>query len=372
MTQANANMQALAELGQAPWLDSISRDWLDSGELARLRDAYALRGVTSNPSIFQAALKSAVYHGDIRAFAESGDDDRAIFQRLATDDIRRACDVFAAVHEATGDGYVSIEVDPDLAHDTDGTVAQARALHAAIDRPNLMVKIPATEAGIPAIEQVLAAGISVNVTLLFDPTVAARVREAWLRALQSRHDAEQPVSGIASVASFFVSRVDSKVDALIDALDDPTARDLRGTAAVANAAIAWADAQRLDEDPRWHALEAAGAQRQRLLWASTGTKDAAYSDVKYVEELVAPGTVNTLPLATIEAFADHGSTPTVTIDEERAARARRELDRLAECGIDMGEVTDQLRDEGVAAFVASFDGLLADVAAARSSAVDAG
>lgn len=367
MTTANANLQALADLGQAPWLDSISRDWLDSGELVRLRDTYALRGVTSNPSIFQAALTSDVYHEDIRAFAAEGDDDRAIFHRLAIDDIRRACDVFAAVHEATGDGYVSIEVDPDLAHDTEGTAAQAVALHAAIGRPNVMIKIPATEAGIPAIEQVLAHGISVNVTLLFDPSVAARVREAWLRALQTRHEAEQPVSGIASVASFFVSRVDSKVDALIDALDDHTARDLRGTAAVANAAIAWADAQRLHEDPRWTALEAAGARPQRLLWASTGTKDAAYSNVKYVEELVAPETVNTLPLATIEAFAEHPAAPTVTIDQDRAARARRELDRLAECGIDMATVTDELRDEGVAAFVASFDGLLADVAAARSA-----
>lgn len=363
----NANFEALAELGQAPWLDSISRDWLDSGELERLRDAYALRGVTSNPSIFQAALSSAVYHDDIRAFAGEGADDRAIFQRLAVDDIKRACDVFAAVHEATGDGYVSIEVDPDLAHDTEGTVAQARELHAAIARPNVMIKIPATEAGIAAIEQVLTLGISVNVTLLFDPTVAARVREAWLRALQARFDADQPVSNIASVASFFVSRVDSKVDALIDALDDECASELRGTAAVANAAIAWADAQRLVEDPRWATLEAAGATPQRLLWASTGTKDAAFSKVKYVEELVAPGTVNTLPLATIEAYAAHGTRPSVAIDAERVASARRQLDRLAACGIDMGTVTDELRDEGVAAFVASFDGLLASVAAARDA-----
>lgn len=366
MTVPNERMTQLAATGQAPWLDSIGRDWLDSGELERMRDAFALRGVTSNPSIFQAALKHEVYDTDVLALASQGLDDRAIFHRLAIDDIRRACDVFLPVHEATGDGHVSIEVDPDLAHDTEGTIRQAQELWREIARPNLMVKIPATAAGLPAIEQVLSEGISVNVTLLFDVGVAAAVREAWLRGMTKLHETGGDVFGVTSVASFFVSRVDTKVDALLDALGTDDAAELRGTAAVANAVLAWADAQRLEEDPRWTPLAAAGAQPQRLLWASTGTKDPSYSDVKYVEELVAPDTVNTMPLPTIEAFADHGS-PAVTIDAARVDRARRELDRLEQAGIDMSVVTDELRDEGVTAFVTAFDGLLADVASKRAA-----
>ncbi|MBC7460012.1 MAG: transaldolase [Thermoleophilia bacterium] len=366
MTSPNSALDQLGKLGQAPWLDSIGRDWLDTGELERMRDAFALRGVTSNPSIFQAALKHEAYDSDIRALASQGLDDRAIFQRLAIDDIRRACDVFLPVHEATGDGHVSIEVDPDLAHDTEGTIRQAQELWREIARPNLMVKIPATAAGIPAIEQVLSEGINVNVTLLFDVGVAHAVREAWLSGLTKLHETGGDVFGVTSVASFFVSRVDAKVDAMLSQLDSEHTDELRGTAAVANAVLAWADAQRLFEDPRWTPLAAAGAQPQRLLWASTGTKDPAYSDIKYVEELVAADTVNTMPLATLEAYADHGS-PEITIDAARVERARRELDRLMEAGIDMTVVTDELRDEGVAAFVNAFDGLLADVASKRAT-----
>jgi transaldolase len=363
----NPRLTRLAELGQAPWLDSISRDWIENGELEELRDRLALRGVTSNPSIFQAALKSSVYDEDVRRLAGEGLDDRQVFHRLATDDIRRACDALLDVHEATGDGYVSIEVDPDLAHDTDGTVAQALELWRIVQRPNLMVKIPATEAGLPAIEQVIADGINVNVTLLFDVGVYTRVREAWLRGLERLHETGGDVESVKSVASFFVSRVDTKVDGMLDARDSDDCRELRGTAAVANAVVAWADAQRLVEDPRWAPLAAAGAHAQRLLWASTGTKDPAYSPTKYVDELVAADSVNTLPLATLEAYAAGEGDIRVTIDEERVVRARRELDRLAECGIDMSQVTDELRDEGVAAFVASFDGLLADVATKRAA-----
>lgn len=364
---ANDRLTKLAQLGQAPWLDSISRDWLDSGELDSMRDRLALRGVTSNPSIFQAALRSNTYDGDVRRLAEEGLDDRQVFHRLATDDIRRACDSFKGVHEQTGDGYVSIEVDPDLAHDTDATIVQARELWATVRRPNLMVKIPATEAGLPAIEQVVSEGINVNVTLLFDVAVYSRVREAWLRGLERLHADGGDVAALASVASFFVSRVDTKVDGLLDERDGDECRELRGTAAVANAVVAWADAQRLHEDPRWAPLAVAGAQPQRLLWASTGTKDPDYSPTKYVDELVVAGTVNTMPLATLEAFASGGGDVVVTIDEDRVTRARRELDRLAESGIDMSQVTDELRDEGVAAFVAAFDGLLADVASKRAA-----
>lgn len=367
MTDPNPRLQRLAELGQAPWLDSISRDWIASGELDSLRDRLALRGVTSNPSIFQAALSSDIYDEEVRRLADEGLDDRRIFHRLATDDIRNACDSFAAVHEATGDGYVSIEVDPDLAHDTAATVAQARELWALVQRPNLMVKIPATEAGLPAIEQVIADGINVNVTLLFDVGVYTRVREAWLRGLEQFHASGGEVATVASVASFFVSRVDTKVDKLLDAFERDDCRELRGTAAVANAVVAWADAQRLVEDPRWTPLAAAGARPQRLLWASTGTKDPAYAPTKYVDELVASDTVNTLPLATLEAFAVADGEVAITIDDARVQRARRELDRLAECGIDMTQVTDELRDEGVAAFVASFEGLLGDVAGKRQA-----
>jgi transaldolase len=367
MTRPNERLVKLGELGQAPWLDSISREWLELGTLDLLRDRLALRGVTSNPSIFQAALKSSTYDADVRRFAGEGLDDRRIFHRLATDDIRAACDVFAAVHVNTGDGYVSIEVDPDLAHDTDATVAQALELWRVVGRPNLMVKIPATEAGLPAIEQVIANGINVNVTLLFDVSVYSRVRESWLRGLTQLHADGGDVSDVQSVASFFVSRVDSKVDALLDSMDGDECRDLRGTAAVANAVVAWADAQRLLEDPRWAPLAAAGAHAQRLLWASTGTKDPSFSPTRYIDELVAPDTVNTIPLATLEAFETGTGDVTITIDDERVSRARRELDRLGECGIDMSRVTDELRDEGVAAFVAAFDGLLADVAARRET-----
>jgi transaldolase len=364
---ANQRLTALGELGQAPWLDSISRDWIESGELEVLRDRLALRGVTSNPSIFQAALKSDIYDTDVRRLADEGLEDRQVFHRLATDDIRAACDVFRGVHDATGDGYVSIEVDPDLAHDTEATIAQAHDLWKVVQRPNLMVKIPATEAGLPAIEQVIADGINVNVTLLFDVGVYTRVREAWLRGLERLAETGGDVASVASVASFFVSRVDTKVDAMLDGMDGEDCRELRGTAAVANAVVAWADAQRLVEDPRWAPLAAAGARPQRLLWASTGTKDPSYSPTKYVDELVAADTVNTLPLPTLEAYAEGSSPVVVAIDEERVVRARRELDRLANCGIDMSQVTDELRDEGVAAFVASFDGLLADVASKRAA-----
>lgn len=367
MTAPNPRLEALAELGQAPWLDSISRDWLESGELGSLRERLALRGVTSNPSIFQLALRSETYDADVRRLADEGLEDREIFQRLATDDIRRACDEFAGVHEATGDGYVSIEVDPDLAHDTEATLAQARELWRVVGRPNLMVKIPATEAGLPAIEQVIADGINVNVTLLFDVGVYSRVREAWLRGLERLAADGGDVAEVASVASFFVSRVDTKVDGLLDGMDGDDCRELRGTAAVANAVVAWADAQRLLEDPRWTPLAAAGARAQRLLWASTGTKDPEYSPTKYVDELIVADTVNTMPLPTLEAFAAGTGEVRPAIDEARVGRARRELDRLSECGVDMGRVTDELRDEGVGAFVTAFDGLLADVAAKRAA-----
>ncbi len=367
MSPANDRLTRLGELGQAPWLDSISRDWLDSGEADAMRDRLALRGVTSNPSIFHAALQSTTYDADIRRLADEGLDDRRIFHRLATDDIRAACDRFAEVHATTGDGYVSIEVDPDLAHDTDATIAQARDLWSTVRRPNLMVKIPATEAGLPAIEQVISEGINVNVTLLFDVAVYSRVREAWLRGLERLHTDGGDVASLASVASFFVSRVDTKVDGMLDDLDSEDCRELRGTAAVANAVVAWADAQRLFEDPRWSPLSVAGAQPQRLLWASTGTKDPSYSPTKYVDELVVADTVNTMPLATLEAYAAGDGDVVVTIDVDRVTRARRELDRLAACGIDMSQVTDELRDEGVAAFVAALDGLLADVASKRAA-----
>ena len=367
MSQPNQRLQQLATLGQAPWLDSISRDWIESGELVQLRDRLALRGVTSNPSIFQAALASDIYDSDVRRLAGEGLDDRQVFHRLATDDIRAACDAFASIHADTGDGYVSIEVDPDLAHDTEATITQARELWKVVGRENLMVKIPATEAGLPAIEQVIADGINVNVTLLFDVAVYSRVRESWLRGLERLHADGGDVTQVASVASFFVSRVDTKVDQLLDAMDGDDCRELRGTAAVANAVVAWADAQRLHEDERWTPLAAAGARPQRLLWASTGTKDAAYSPTKYVDELVAPDTVNTMPLATLEAFASGSGDVAVTIDGERVTRARRELDRLHECGIDLAQVTDELRDEGVAAFVGSFDGLLEAVATKRQA-----
>jgi len=362
----NSNPLAdLVALGQSPWLDSISREWLDSGELRDLIAELSITGVTSNPTIFAAALKSTSYDADMAGMLEEGLDDRTIFERLAVDDIRRACDLLLATHTATGgrDGHVSIEVEPDIADDTAATVERAHHLWGAVDRPNLMIKIPATDAGLPAIEQVLADGINVNVTLLFAVGVYCEVMARYLAALEQRAGRGESLQ-VASVASFFVSRVDAKVDPLLAADGSPRATALLGTVANANAHAAWEAHLEVfgPGNPRWVTLEGAGARPQRPLWASTGTKNPAYSDILYAQELIAPGTVNTMPLVTLRAFADHGR---AEITMQDTAPAQATLRELREVGVDLDAITGTLRSEGVASFEASFLELLEGIAAKR-------
>jgi transaldolase len=302
-------LHELHALGQSVWLDYIRRGILDNGELEEMITRYDLRGVTSNPSIFQQAIgDSDDYDDAFDLLAGEGAEAAEAYEEMAVDDIRRACDLFRSVYDraAGADGFVSLEVSPELAHDTDATVVEARRLWAAVDRPNLMIKVPGTDAGLPAIEQLLFEGMNVNVTLLFSVANHERVMEAFLRGVERRMEAGRPVDRVASVASFFVSRVDSSVDAALEGIGGERALGLRGRAAVANAKLAYARFREVFSGPRWERLAAAGAQVQRPLWASTSTKNPAYRDVIYVEELIGPDTVNTMPLATVKAFADHG------------------------------------------------------------------
>ena len=351
----------LVELGQSPWYDYIRRDLLTSGHLRRLIDEDALRGMTSNPTIFEKAIRgSDLYDDDVRRGHAAGKSPAEIFEDLAVADIRAACDVFRPVYDATDgrDGYVSIECNPHLARDTAGTIEEARRLWRRVDRPNAMVKIPGTAEGLPAIEACLADGINVNVTLLFSVDRYREVIEAFRRGLERRLERGAPVDRVASVASFFVSRVDTKVDARLDAIGDP--KRLRGTIAIANACTAYAAYQASLGEPRWARLAAAGARPQRPLWASTSTKDPRYPDTYYVDALVAPQTVNTMPPETFAAYRDHGRPEVRIQDGIRAAPDR--LAALAECGIDLAAVTAELEREGVEKFAASYDGAVEAVA----------
>jgi transaldolase len=364
------SLHELHALGQSVWLDYIRRGILDNGELEEMIRRYDLRGVTSNPSIFEQAIGDSDDYDDAFDFlAGDGADANEAYEALAVEDITRACDLFRAVYDESGgtDGFVSLEVSPHLAHDEEGTLAEARRLWQAVGRPNLMIKVPGTDAGLPVIEQLLAEGLNVNITLLFSVQNHERVMEAFLRGLERRQQAGEPLGHVASVASFFVSRVDSAVDAQLNKLGE-AARDeaakqralsLRGKAAVANAKLAYRRFQEVFSGERWDRLAAAGAQVQRPLWASTSTKNPDYRDVIYVEELIGPHTVNTMPLATVEAFADHGVAK-VTVDQD-VEGARADLAALAELGIDMDQVTDQLQREGVDKFAKSFRELLQSV-----------
>lgn len=348
---------ALGRLGQSPWYDFITRDLVRSGALARLVADDGLRGMTSNPTIFEKAIAgSADYDRDIARLAALGTPAGEIFESLAVEDVRAACEVFGPLHEASSgsDGLVSLEVSPELAHDAAATVAEAERLWRRLDRPNAMIKIPGTVEGLPAITAALAAGISVNVTLLFSVDRYREVVAAFMAGLESRHAAGLPIDRITSVASFFVSRVDSRVDPLLDAAGDPAG--LRGTIAIANAAAAYQAFEASLATPRWRRLAALGAQVQRPLWASTSTKDPRLPDTWYVEALVAPHTVNTLPPETFAAYRDHGR-PTLRIADAVAASEAR-LAALARQGIDLAEVTRFLEADGVAKFAASYRQLL--------------
>lgn len=342
--------------GQSPWLDNLRRDWLTTGDLARWVER-GVRGITSNPTIFQKAMSSGdAYDEELRRLVHDGVPILDAYWTMVAADITGALEVLEGVHRDSGgrDGFVSVEVAPALAHDTEGTVAAARELTTRITAENLMVKIPATVEGLPAITTMIAEGHSINVTLIFGLERYAEVIDAYLAGLDAR---EGDLSGVHSVASFFVSRVDNEVDARLDKIGSEEALALRGRAAVAQAQAAYSLFTERFSGPRWEALAARGANVQRPLWASTSTKNPAYPDTLYVDSLIGPDTVNTLPDATLEAFEDHG-TVARTIDLDPAG-AQRTLDRLAEIGIDMDDVAAVLEREGVASFAASFDDLIA-------------
>lgn len=344
----------------SPFGSIISTGRWSSGELARRITDDALTGMTSNPTIFEKALsQGTAYDAQLAALSV----DRtpwAIFEAVETDDVRAACDLFRPTYAAAKgtDGFVSIEVSPGTAHDADGTVQEARRLWATVDRPNVMIKVPGTPAGCVALRRLIAEGLNVNVTLLFSCTAYADVVEAYLSGLEDRAKAGHALSPVASVASFFVSRVDSEIDKRLDAIATPEALALRGKAAIANAQLAYQLFRERFSGPRWDALAANGAQVQRPLWASTGTKNPAYSDVVYVEALIGPHTVNTLPPATLDAFRDHG---TVTRTVDAAAAAARAITQIEALGISLDAVTDQLLIEGLASFQKSFDSLLSGI-----------
>lgn len=369
----STRLHALHAAGQSLWLDYIDRTMLANGDLARRIAEDALTGMTSNPTIFEKALAEGAAYDEQLAAVDTGRSDRDAFFELASTDVRNACDAFRRVYDATSgvDGYVSLEVSPDLARDTAGTVAEARRLWALVDRPNLMIKVPGTVEGADAVRQLIADGINVNVTLLFAIDAHARVIEAYLAGLEQRAAAGLPIDRIGSVASFFVSRVDSAIDKQLGAMGAadpaaaPTLRALEGKAAIANAKLAYRLFTASFSGPRWHALAERGARVQRPLWASTSTKNPAYRDVIYVEELIGTDTVNTLPPATLEAFRDHGEVrASVT---EQVADAERALAALEANGVSLQAITDTLLAEGLASFEQSFVTLLAGLARKRAA-----
>jgi len=354
----NTTAQLLNE-GQSIWYDNIQRSLLENGELGGMIARGEIRGVTSNPSIFMNAIAhSTDYDESLRPLYDPTLSAEEVFFRLAIEDIQAAADLFMPLYEASGgaDGYVSLEVSPFLAEKSAETLAQAKELWQRVNRPNLMIKIPATKAGLPAIQAAIAAGINVNVTLIFSLERYGEVMESYLMGLEQRAEAEQPLEGIASVASFFISRVDSHIDPRLQASGAPEAQALAGKAAVANARLAYAQFLQVFGSERFARLHALGARKQRPLWASTSTKNPAYRDVMYVEELIGADTVNTVPPQTLAAFLDHGrvrESITENLDEARALFAR-----LEELGIFMPQVTAQLEEEGVKAFADAFSLLL--------------
>jgi transaldolase len=361
----------LSALGQSVWIDFLSRRFVQDGDLAGLVEQGVV-GVTSNPTIFQAAIADGdAYDEQLREVLKTETAPKEVFLALAVEDIRDACDILRPVWDRPGptarDGWVSLEVDPTLAHDTAATIAEAKRLHDLVDRPNLFVKIPATKEGLPAIEEAIAAGIPINVTLIFSLQRHREVAEAYIRGVQRYADAGGDLSKLASVASFFVSRVDTEADKRLDAVGGHD--ELKGTLAIANAKLAYVTYQEVFAGEQWEALAAKGASAQRCLWASTSTKNPAYRDVLYVEELIGADTVDTMPRETVEAFLDHGRVrPSL---EEDVDGARRTLDAFAAAGIAYDDVVETLEREGVEKFAKSFEQLFADVEAKRDSLVTA-
>jgi transaldolase len=367
---ANSRLHALSELGQSVWIDFLSRHLLRSGELARMAEEDAVVGVTSNPTIFQKAISEGdAYDEQFRAVLAEEDDAKEVFLRLAVQDVQDACDLLRPVWDGGQgqDGYVSIEVDPNLAYDTQATIDEAQRLHELVDRPNCFVKIPATQAGLPAIEEMIARGRNINVTLIFSLQRYAEVVEAYLRGLERLVESGGDPSRVASVASFFVSRVDTEADQRLGEVGAPD--DLKGKLAVANAKLAYQRYKELFSGDRWEPLREKGAGAQRCLWASTSTKNPAYRDVMYVEELIGPETVDTMPEETIRAFQDHGEVA-LTL-ERNLYEARRVFERVAEAGVDYDDVVGTLEREGVDKFADSFKELLDGVRAKRGELVSA-
>jgi transaldolase len=359
-------LRQLHDAGQSIWLDFIDRTILRNGELARRIRDDALTGMTSNPTIFEKALAEGTAYDDQLKGAPAGRTAMELFELVETSDVRDACDLFAPVYESTkgGDGYVSIEVSPGAANDARASVAEAQRLWAMVDRPNVMIKVPGTTEGAIAVRTLIGAGINVNITLLFAIEAHRRVLDAYLAGLEDRLAAGKPISGLASVASFFVSRVDTEVDKRLDAIaatrtgaERERVLALRGKAAIANAQLAYKLFRDRFSGPRWETLRSAGAGLQRPLWASTSTKNPAYRDVMYVEQLIGPDTVNTMPPATIDAFRDHGVVKR-TVDAD-VADAERTLAALATAGVDLDDVTAKLLRDGLASFQKSFDSLTA-------------
>lgn len=358
---ATNRLRQLNDFGQSVWLDYIRRDFVTGGGLAKLIREDGLAGLTSNPAIFEKAIGGGnEYAPAVRALKSKGVGAMALYETLAIEDIRGAADLLKPVFKASGgrDGYVSLEVSPFLARDTAGTINEARRLWQAVARPNLMIKVPGTAEGLPAIEALIAEDINVNVTLLFARSMYEQVAERYLAGLERRAAAGGEIGHIASVASFFVSRIDSAVDPLVP-------EPLRGKTAIANAKLAYESFKRIFSGPRWEALAAKGAQPQRLLWASTSTKNPAYRDVMYVEELIGSNTVNTLPPATLDAFRDHGQ-PRASLEEDVGA-ARATLEAVGR-HVSLDQITDKLTEDGVKLFADAFDKLLKAVEAARAAA----
>jgi transaldolase len=363
-------LQRLQEHGQSPWIDFITRDFVRGGELAGRIDS-GVTGLTSNPSIFDEAIsKGDSYDEQLREVLKSEEDPREVFFALAVDDIRRACDQFRPVFDRGGairDGWVSMEVDPDLASDARATAREAQRIHAAIERPNLFVKIPGTKEGLDAIEETIAAGIPVNVTLLFSLERHRLAAEAYLRGLRRLKEDGGDLSTVGSVASFFVSRVDTEADRRLDQLGGHD--DLKGKLAIANAKLAYQTYKQLFSGPDWEELRNAGASPQRCLWASTSTKNPAYRDVLYVEELIGPETVNTMPPATVDAFLDHGEVQNTL--ERDLDEAKRTLEAIERAGVDYDDVVETLEREGVQKFADAFKELIDGVAGKREQLVGA-
>jgi len=365
--QGTNPLKALLAYGQSPWMDYIRRDLLTSGSLKKYIDNDGLRGMTSNPSIFEKAITGSNLYSDILSSPDAKKlDAKGLFEKIAIRDVQDACDIFKPVYAETKrrDGYVSLEVSPYLANDTQGTIDEARRLWKLVGRPNVMIKIPATPEGIPAIRQTLEDGLNINITLLFAQSAYEQVAEAFLAALEARAAKGQDISQIASVASFFVSRIDTLVDSKLDeklkTASDPAQKtlleSLHGRIAIANAKLTYKKYQELFSGARWNALAAKGAQTQRLLWASTSTKNPKYRDVLYVEELIGADTVDTIPPATFDAFREHGKLrPSLTEDVDAA---RKTMENLAKAGISMKEVTDKLLVDAVKLFADAFKQLL--------------